>query len=200
MDRTNAERQRRYIARLKAAAARKGVTNGGEAALTDEIDALRQKVATLERQLAQARPRPAAGGRAGVQAHEARIIQLEGEVARLRLACEAEHDLYVRALDAHAGFTTRAEYNSIVFWVHSDREPDRANKDAIHRRDKAVALLNACKGLMVRKKERAVSAGKPAPTQTDWAAMKRATTERRRAQRAARKAARAKPASPKALR
>jgi hypothetical protein len=56
MDRTNAERQRRFIAKLKAAAAQSkpGVTNAGETAK------LKARIAKLEAELARERAKPAA--------------------------------------------------------------------------------------------------------------------------------------------
>jgi NADH dehydrogenase/NADH:ubiquinone oxidoreductase subunit G len=55
-DRTNAERQRRYIARLKAHAAKTGVTNVSDhAALAKELAQARTRIAELEKALASAR-------------------------------------------------------------------------------------------------------------------------------------------------
>ena len=54
-DRTNAERQRRYIARLKARAAA-GVSNATDATLRQELAQAKQRIADLERRL-QAQPK-----------------------------------------------------------------------------------------------------------------------------------------------
>jgi len=70
-DRTNAERQRRYIARLKARAV-EGVTSAPD---TAEVAALAQKLAQAEQQLAAAK---------------ARILNLEDEIAALRGALAHE--------------------------------------------------------------------------------------------------------------
>ena len=70
-DRTNAERQRRYIARLKARAV-EGVTSAPD---TAEVAALAQKLAQAEQQVAAAK---------------ARILNLEDEIAALRGALAHE--------------------------------------------------------------------------------------------------------------
>jgi hypothetical protein len=152
---------------------------------------LREEVAALKWQLAETRARPD-------------IVLLEGEVARLRDQCDGLCSQYLRALDAHAGFMTREEFNALAFWVHPDHAPDKSDKDAIQRYTKAAAILNACKDLMLKREERVASPSKTSKTNhvADLDARMRATKERRRAERAARKAARSKPgpAKPKALR
>jgi hypothetical protein len=103
-DRTNAERQRRYIARLKAQAAQAGVSNApagpDHAALVQELAqakariveleqelaAAKARIAELERELTSERERRAAEAKAAPRDNkDDRIAELEEEIRGLRL-------------------------------------------------------------------------------------------------------------------
>ena len=159
-----------------------------------EIAALKRRVAELEaaqfgysQRVTKSRARPA-----GNAALEARIAQLEGDLASERFEHNATHGMYVRALDAVKGVLTKAEWLTVVKGVHSDRVQDPVLKRQC---DEALALLNARRLLLIKKADRPAPPAGPKPTTAaDWAAMKRAATAKRKADRQ-----RARPVKPPTL-
>jgi len=100
-DNTNAERQRRYIAKLKAAAQGKdGVTN---AKLRDEIDDLKRQLAEVRSKRPDRHQSTVTNAPVTNATLDARIIELEGQLAHMRFDYHALHAAYTRALDKHRG-------------------------------------------------------------------------------------------------
>src|SRR5262245_22858216 len=110
MDNTNAERQRRYIARLKAAAAQPEVLK--------QLAQARQRIAQLEHELAQAKARPK---KPPLPPDEARKRTIKGLRTRVR-NLEA-------ALQMVAGMP-RATQNAIFNALHPDRKLSAAERAA----------------------------------------------------------------------
>jgi hypothetical protein len=95
--------------------------------------------------------------------------------------------LYRRALEAHAGFLTRAEWGQICHCLAPEHAPAELQKQF----GEAYRLFIACENLFIKKGERAVAINEKPITRLDLDALKRRTTEERRQKRA--KSAKAKP-------
>jgi hypothetical protein len=109
---------------------------------------------------------------------EARIHALEAELARERFAHSATMGMYRRALDAQEGVLTGDEYRKILACLHPDRVADETMKKLY---TEAFAIFGQCE-ILVRKKDRHLPPPKM-PTREEWAAMRRAATEKRKAAR-----------------
>jgi hypothetical protein len=156
-DRTNAERQRRYIARLKAqAAAKAGVRNAADDALVQELtrhirdledqnaeitdksaQLLEQAAARLQQAMAnlrelEARLSEAEQSQAGADA-QAEIAALRDENYKFRVELEARNRVFkTRA----GGGLTKAQFRMLQQCCHPDNS---ASKDT---REKAIRLIN----------------------------------------------------------
>jgi hypothetical protein len=123
-----------------------------------------------------------AEARAEHAALEARIVELEGDLAHERFEHDATRSFYHRALDEREGIWSRAEFINVLFCLH----PDTFNQADKERRETAWLLVNEYAQWLLKKGER-----DPLPpdrlTREDLAAMKRQATAERKAKRAARK-------------
>src|SRR5262249_38298795 len=124
MDRTNAERQRRYIARLKAkAAAAEGVSN---AKIEAELAGLRAENARLKSELASERSRTASPPKAAKlplppdEARERAIKGLRTQVQNLKAA--------LTAVVGRASMP-RATLNAIAKALHPDRKLSESERE-----------------------------------------------------------------------
>jgi hypothetical protein len=72
---------------------------------------------------------------------------------RERLEHNATRSLYRRALEAHAGFLTRAEWGQICHCLAPDHAPAELQKQF----GEAYRLFIACENLFIKKGERAVA-------------------------------------------
>jgi hypothetical protein len=124
MDRTNAERQRRYIARLKAKAGSGGVNSAETVAALDRATDL-------------------------VVSLEARIAELEAELARQRDERNQFGEAYwkIRAyLELRTeGLFTRAEFNKVRSVLHPDKAQGEADKK---RHAEAFDIFSRCEKLL----------------------------------------------------
>jgi hypothetical protein len=138
MDRTNAERQRRYIAKLKKAA-KAGVSNADHAALAQELAAAKARIAELE----EVEKAMLLGARAHV--HERR--EAKPKVEKPPLPPDEERDRIIKGLRTRVRNLT-AELQETVSWasqrlgimsretriaidkvLHPDNKPSEADKD-----------------------------------------------------------------------
>lgn len=208
MDRTNAERQRRYIARLKAAAKAEATVTNGLCAACAEKDL---KIAKLKRRLeeAQHQPRAAAGGvdpsmlsmsaqqrlEAAIRHHK-RVLdsnfadRVHAEIVRQlretflpdweRRLAEAD-----RVIKSRKGIMPRATFNIIRRCLH----PDSRDTVSIERLQAAFVAFNRYERLMIAEAEAPTPPVNRPKTAADLMAMKRKGQEERRAKRnAARRA------------
>jgi hypothetical protein len=122
-DNTNAERQRRYIARLKAGGAGKPVSNAGA----------EKKIAELQAEVARLKQR--------AEAAEAEVVKLKGGV----LLREIERDVHGVSNAKPKPIWTKAQYMQIVKCLH----PDRINGVSADELHAALLLLDQFKPRLV---------------------------------------------------
>jgi hypothetical protein len=143
---------------------------------------------------------PVTKPRIGDASLRARIIELEGALARERNEHHATHALYVRALDAVKGVFTRAEFRKLRALIAPDRVTHLKDADLTKRLTEAAAFLNRYEdkrgqgNLLVKKAERGRPQGPTPLTRADMEALKRAATAARKASRE-----RARPIKPSSL-
>jgi hypothetical protein len=153
MDRTNAERQRRYIQRLKARAT--GVSNAPDEGRDKEIARLKARIAKAEqdrdryKQMAESRPAEPVSAPVTNGGQEARIAELEAQLASTTKERNEFGNQYweIRAyLELRTeGIFTRKEFNKLRSWAHPDRAQGEVEKK---RHQEAYELIGRCEKLL----------------------------------------------------
>jgi hypothetical protein len=105
---------------------------------------------------------------------EARIVELEGELAHERFEHDATDGNLRKALYAHKGWLTSAENRKLRACLHPDWAPPEQKK----KYDEALKIYNAIELALLKRDERPPT--KRRTTEEDWKAMKRATTAARK--------------------
>jgi hypothetical protein len=150
LDNTNAERQRRYIARLKAkAAAAEGVTNAKAEA---ELAALKAENARLKTELERERSKPKTA-KPPLPPDEELVRQNKSLKTRVRNLTAELHDMqawYERLRPERMSFQTMSAISKAL---HSDYKPSETE------REEAFKLFTAWKGDRDRDKARRASSG-----------------------------------------
>src|SRR5262249_46948856 len=114
---------------------------------------------------------------ARVRELEARIVDLEGDLAHERFEHNATRGFYRRAIESVNGVLTAAERKLIRGCLHPDEFKDEATKK---RYEQAFQIFEQCGELIVKKGERGPSGSDRPMTREDYAAMKRQATAKRR--------------------
>jgi hypothetical protein len=129
------------------------------------------------------RPKPAPKPEQPASQIDPELDKLRADLALERLKHKTTRILYQRALEAHDGIMSRAEFKLIQSCLHPDRVQEATLKK---RHEQAFSIFGQCE-LLIKKQDREPLAPGCPITAEDWLVRKRAATAKPKAKRAARK-------------